>query len=140
MHGSTLRALTFVAGLSLLAIGCKQAEGEPCDVNEDCGSGLVCSCRLDVRAGVRGMCVPEGSPDICPEIRPDAGTADAGDPGALDSGASDSGASDAAADGGPEDAGADGGPEDAGTDAGPEDAGTDAGADDAGTDAGTDAG
>jgi hypothetical protein len=106
-------------------VGCKQADGEVCDVTSDCETGLVC-CGGGT-AGRRGICQPEG--DDCRVIeprrdsgpptetdggpRPDAGPTDAGgdDAGAVDAGTDDAGTV--------EDGGIDAGTiEDAGSDAG----------------------
>ena len=114
----TLRSLTLLAAVALSLMGCKQGDGEVCDVVGDCETGLVCcgggTSGLPLR---RGICQPPG--DMCVVV--DAG------PG-RDSGPE--------LDGGP---GPDGGPTDAGgDDAGTVDAGTDAGTvEDGGTDAGT---
>lgn len=124
-----LRSFILLAALALCAVGCKQENGEVCDVDEDCSSGFCCGER-DLPVS-RGICQaegttcaeiptprPDGGPDSGPVTEPDAGT----DAGAV------------------EDAGIDAGTvEDGGTDAGTvEDAGTDAGTvADAGTDAGT---
>ena len=83
-----------VVGLSLIAIlgvGCKQGEGERCEQNSDCASGLQCS-RTEVSAEA-GRC----------EV-PNTGQADAS------SGDNDAGAVD-------DDAGSDAGDDAAGTDA-----------------------
>ncbi|HEY8430043.1 MAG TPA: hypothetical protein VIL20_16790 [Sandaracinaceae bacterium] len=131
-----LRALSLAALAALFVVSCKQGEGEPCDVDEDCAEPLVCSCEFD---GVRrGVCVPRGS-EGCPGAPSDAGPPR--DSGTEDGGASDAGV-DAGADAGRDagaDAGADGGTDagaDGGTDAGTTMPGDDAGASDAGPDGG----
>jgi hypothetical protein len=119
---SRLRSLTLLAALALSLVGCKQGEGEVCDVNSDCETGF--SCCGGGEPLVRGLCQPEA--DECADRVMDAGpTPDAGPP--RDAGSPP--------DAGPADAGS---VEDAGTDAGTvEDGGTDAGTvDDAGSDAG----
>lgn len=132
---STLRSLMLFTAVSLSLVGCKQADGEVCDVDSDCETGL--SCCGGGEALVRGLCQPEAAecrsrpddagpdsgppPDAGPS--PDAGPRDAGptDAAPSDAAASDAAASDAATDGGEP-------PMDAGTDAGTiEDAGSDAG-------------
>ncbi len=120
-----LRSFILLAALALCAVGCKQENGEVCDVDEDCSSGFCCGER-DLPVS-RGICQAEGT--TCAEIptpRPDGGP-DSGPVTEPDAGAV-------------EDAGIDAGTvEEGGTDAGTvEDAGTDAGTvADAGTDAGT---
>ena len=128
----TLRSLTLLAAVALSLMGCKQGDGEVCDVVGDCETGLVCcgggTSGLPLR---RGICQPAG--DVCRVVeprrdagpptdggpRPDAGPTDAG--GAEDAGTVDAGTVDA----GTDDAGT---VEDGGIDAGTiEDAGSDAG-------------
>lgn len=122
-----------------LASGCSQEEGDPCQEQDDCASGLSC-CPIIRSAVERGTCNA-----TCSAVVRDAGPGT--DAGPRDAGAPLDAAADAAADAdagldaaAPDDAGT---LVDAGTDAGtPVDAGTDAGVApvDAGTDAGTDAG
>jgi hypothetical protein len=64
-----LSAAALLAALSLAA--CKQGEGERCQVNDDCESGLVCVERT-------GTC---GTSNIAPEV--DAGPVDAEVPDAT---------------------------------------------------------
>ena len=129
------RFATFAFSLFIaaaLAAGCTQDDGEPCQENDDCSSGLCCP--TTGRAAVeRGTCMP-----MCVVTERDAGPGT--DAGVRDAGVRLDGATDAAAD---VDAAVDAGEADAGAgDAGgPVDAGADSGVPiDAGSDAGTDAG
>ncbi len=83
--------ITSLAAVSLLA--CTQAEGDTCQVNSDCGDGLVCS--RESRAD-RGACIrrdelidPMGDPDEDPELPPDPPVTDPED----DAGAQQAGTS-----------------------------------------------
>lgn len=68
-------ALAF-AGVIAFA-GCKQGEGERCQVNEDCEEGLVCNqateqCALPGGGGIDAT-VPDGpTVDAAPDAPPDA--------------------------------------------------------------------
>ena len=97
------QALVVVVGLSLIAtigIGCKQGEGERCEQNSDCSSGLVCSRIMEVSAEA-GRCQASRS------VQPDAATGndagngiddDAGSDVADDAGGTDAAGSDGADD------------------------------------------
>jgi hypothetical protein len=61
-NGFGLLCAAFVAALALA--GCKQGEGDVCQVNADCKSGLICN------AGTM-QCQPAAGPDAAPA--PDAG-------------------------------------------------------------------
>jgi hypothetical protein len=78
-----MRRLAYVlVPLALLGVsagliaGCKQKQGERCEINEDCDTGLVCN------EGT-GVCQPAGSsgvdaiPGIDANTSPDAGPIDA---------------------------------------------------------------
>ena len=116
----------------VLAAGCTQADGEPCQENDDCSSGLCCPTtgRAVVERGTcMAMCVVV-TRDAGPGT--DAGVRDAGE--RVDAAAAEdaSAGDDASVDAGGLDAGADidsGSPTDAGFDAATAtvDAGTDAG-------------
>ena len=55
-----------VLGLSAgLIAGCKQKEGERCEINDDCEAGLVCN-------EGNGVCQPAGSSGADANIHPDA--------------------------------------------------------------------
>lgn len=142
-----IRSVALLAALALFAVGCKQQNGEVCDVDSDCASEFCCGARLPE---MRGICQAQGTPcevggPITPTTDASAGGDDAGtdaggdEDGGLDGGSSADGGADA---GTPHDAGAE---EDAGAidDAGSSgDAGTgdDAGMlDDAGADGGDNA-
>ena len=73
--------------------GCKQAQGERCQVESDCQSGLVCCVTEDNRA-VGGQCQPAAR---CEVTRSDSGTTDAtGGDGTLDAAPADTTVADAA--------------------------------------------
>lgn len=114
-------SLVAVFVLTAFVVGCNAAQGDPCQEDDDCQSGLICAkpgCSESISE--RGTCEVEctGSPP-----RPDAGPRDAGPP-PVDAGPADSGPE---MDSGPGDAGPpelDAGPLDAGpVDAGRRDAG-----------------
>jgi hypothetical protein len=107
----TVTPFLFAAGLGLAGLiltGCKQGEGERCEVNNDCSEGLVCDNRdvtngvctsqpggtISVDAGVDGA----PGPDSAPPVTAEAGAADQG--AATDTAAGD-GAAAPAADGAP---------------------------------------
>jgi hypothetical protein len=104
---SRLPRVFVVVGLSLIAtlgVGCKQGEGERCELNSDCADGLECD-----REGVSGeasICVvPGGGQEPDASVEDDAGTTgdDAGtdaadDAGGTDGGGTDGGATDGATD------------------------------------------
>ena len=79
-----LKSSVFVGLLALGLLGCKQGEGEVCQINEDCEEGLECN------AGTRRCQKPgtAGAPDA--SVGPDAASAARGEleaPGApLDDG------------------------------------------------------
>lgn len=134
---SRLPRFFVVVGLSLIAtlgVGCKQGEGERCELHSDCADGLECD-----REGVSGeasICVPiGGGADLDASTEDDAGTGgdDAGsdaadDAGGTDGGGTDGGVADSGPTDGPDDAPmtSDGGPSDAPADMStPSDGGTD---------------
>ena len=107
----------------MLGSACTGADGDPCQENDDCNSGLMC-CKPTSSLSARGIC--EASCSERP--RPDSGPAGM-DGGSDDAGPAADAGSDAAADpdSGPADAGpTDGGP-DGGPDSGPADGGPDTG-------------
>jgi hypothetical protein len=53
-------ALLLCAAGFAFVVGCSQDEGEPCQVNGDCGDGLVC---VRARGSERGLCEDENSKD-----------------------------------------------------------------------------
>lgn len=105
----TLRSLTLLAAVALSLVGCKQGDGEVCDVDSDCETGLTCcgggSAGLPMMR--RGICQPPA--DMCRVVDagpgrdsgperdggpgPDGGTTDAGggDAGTVDAGTGDAG-------------------------------------------------
>jgi len=97
------QAFVVVVGLSLIAtigIGCKQGEGERCEQNSDCSSGLVCSRIMEVSAEA-GRCQASRSAQPDAATGNDAGNGiddDAGSDAADDAGDADAPASDAADD------------------------------------------
>ncbi|WP_236519448.1 hypothetical protein [Sandaracinus amylolyticus] len=107
--------------LALTASGCGQTQGETCQLDGDCESGLIC-CKTTSAESVRGTC--QTDPE-CPDIvATDGGTEDAGEAetdageGETDAGDGETDAGEAEADAGGDDAGSDAGTEeDAGTDA-----------------------
>lgn len=110
----TLRTLTVTGALLFALAGCKQGEGEPCDVASDCEDGFVC-CGDDRLPEARGVCQPAGAACDVREI--DAGVRR--DAGAERDGGADAGTGVDAGVGGEQDAGTDaGGGGDAGGDAG----------------------
>jgi hypothetical protein len=82
-----LRTLLFALAAVLLALGCRQQEGEVCDVQQDCAEGLVCCDsagpvgEMRTRADVRGLCVMSADCLVRARVdagpRPDAGPVDA---------------------------------------------------------------
>ncbi|HEU0034565.1 MAG TPA: hypothetical protein VFQ53_28270 [Kofleriaceae bacterium] len=70
----------FLATTALLAVGivsCKQGEGERCQVDSDCDTGLVCNqatqqCAGETAGGIDAT-VPDGTdaPDAPPDAPPD---------------------------------------------------------------------
>lgn len=73
------RALAFLLAAVWLTSACNQNDGEPCQVDDDCGSGL--SCCIGVNSP-RGVCGSEGDA-VCEPVSEDASTPndddDAGD-------------------------------------------------------------
>lgn len=57
-----------LAALSLAA--CSQNRGDPCQVNSDCGSGLLCCPAAETP---RGVCIQA---EVCPETVIDASTSE----------------------------------------------------------------
>ena len=41
--GKVVLGCAFTIGVGAWVVGCKQGEGDRCQVNEDCASGLVCN-------------------------------------------------------------------------------------------------
>lgn len=80
------RSITTLLAVSLAwsLAACSQDEGESCQLESDCGSGLIC-CKGAVD---RGYC---STKDECENEVPDSGRPDSGRP---DSGAGDSGSGD----------------------------------------------
>jgi hypothetical protein len=83
---SFLRSIRLVGALTLVLAGlagCKQGEGERCQIDSDCEEGLICSTS-------NSTCVPKGvttdagpTIDAPPATTPDAGIPDAGAPDAT---------------------------------------------------------
>lgn len=119
-----LVALSFVVLGAILVPGCGAQDGQVCQIDGDCASGLMCTCKLGTGSGQRGIChavEPTNCATGMTDAGPDAGT----DANVLPG------------DAGPD---ADTGPtEDVGTDAG-SDAGNDADTDAATVDVGVDGG
>jgi hypothetical protein len=70
--------LVLLAGLVALVLGCKQGEGERCQVNADCDDGLICNqatnpprCQQPSSSGGIDATVPDIFPDAPPDA-PDA--------------------------------------------------------------------
>lgn len=109
-----------LAACGLAVAGCAQAEGEVCQLDSDCESGLVC-CKPSPSVTVRGLCartcsgLGDGGSGSVDAGGADAGVADAGvaDAGRDDAdaatGEQDAGGSEDAGGGGPKGADADGG-------------------------------
>ena len=58
-----LVALGFVGLIAVGASACKQGEGERCQVQSDCGEGLLCVLPLSGNAQVGGICEKSGGSD-----------------------------------------------------------------------------
>lgn len=77
--------LAVLGGLVTLALGCKQGEGDRCQVNTDCDEGLICNqattpprCQKPSNSGGIDATVPEqidaavdAPPDAAPDASPD---------------------------------------------------------------------
>ncbi|MBL0215701.1 MAG: hypothetical protein IPQ07_17700 [Myxococcales bacterium] len=66
-----LGALALIAGVGVWVVACKQGEGDRCQVNADCESGLVCnqatqSCAKTSGGGIDAD-VPDGPPADAPD-------------------------------------------------------------------------
>jgi hypothetical protein len=75
----SLHALAALAVVAVALSGCKAAEGDVCEIEDDCGEGLEC-CGSDL-PDTRGICTFEGMCTVVPidaGPRPDAGPQDAG--------------------------------------------------------------
>lgn len=70
----------------LLLVGCKQSEGDRCQLDSDCDDGLIC-CYFTTKTVKEGICLPPSKCDLTPE--PDSGTEDGGEDGAIDGPAQD---------------------------------------------------
>jgi hypothetical protein len=76
-----IAVLVLVLGASWTVVACKQAEGERCQVNEDCADNLVCNqatqeCSTTTGGGIDAT-VPDGPPpdaavDAMIDAMPDA--------------------------------------------------------------------
>jgi hypothetical protein len=120
-----VRLAPFVLGLALAALpGCAQGDGQVCQINTDCASGLVCLCTSG-SVGSRGLCHPPDFPvTSCHGAQVDTGPVDDAWPpevGPIDAWPPEVGPMDAGDVGPPDDTG----PIDAGApDTGPADAGS----------------
>jgi hypothetical protein len=74
------RALAFLLLAALLTSACNQNDGEPCQVDDDCGDGLTCCIGVN---SPRGICGTEDDA-VCEPSTEDASTPidddDAGEP------------------------------------------------------------
>ena len=89
-----LLLVLFVLGVAASVASCLQAEGERCQVTDDCEGELICCVRDDTASRIAGgICT---QPNKCELVSPDVGVIDAApsDAGA-DSDASDASPSDA---------------------------------------------
>ena len=88
-----VKSLRFLPLLAALALGCSQGEGDRCEVDTDCETGLMCmgnnpnqkvctsegSVARDAGTGVLPEVAPEARPpEVAPEAPPEAGPSDAG--------------------------------------------------------------
>ena len=90
----SLILVLFVLGVTASVASCLQAEGERCQVTDDCEGELICCVREDTASRIAGgICTP---PNKCELVSPDLGVVDAApsDAGA-DSDATDATSSDA---------------------------------------------
>lgn len=72
-----LKRVQTLSSLLLLAVGltlsaCEQGEGQPCQVESDCSSGLVCCLGAAATRGTCGNVEDDGCGDNEPEPTPDA--------------------------------------------------------------------
>lgn len=83
MHNSLRRAaLVLVVGTALLSWGgCKQGEGERCQLDSDCEDGLRC---LILSGNTEGTCQSVGQKDAGTDATVDGGKVDKGPAGDLD--------------------------------------------------------
>lgn len=70
---------SFLMLAALCLAACSQSRGDPCQVNSDCSSGLLC-CPAPVNA--RGVCIQA---DVCPDTVIDSGTSEGDDEDAGES-------------------------------------------------------
>jgi hypothetical protein len=89
MRRAWLFALLLIASLTT---GCKQGEGDRCQLDSDCEDGLLC-CIDPARLNEGGVCRPEGKCDL---TRRDGGTDGAVDVGPDDDGTPDKSVADQA--------------------------------------------
>jgi hypothetical protein len=59
MNGSNVSAVVRVAFVLLLLAGCKQGEGERCQLRSDCAEGLQCVVPMSESCQNGGTCQPE---------------------------------------------------------------------------------
>jgi hypothetical protein len=59
---ATMVAIT----ITLLLVGCKQAEGDRCQLDSDCDDGLIC-CYFTTKTVKEGICLPQSKCDLTPE-------------------------------------------------------------------------
>src|SRR5262245_43683323 len=100
---------------AVLVVGCKQSEGDRCEISSDCSSGLICDNPTQTN-GVRGSTNPrpvqdaaitspaeagvvaDSSPDQAPDVSADATGLDVPSPDAAASDAAEDSPADSAAD------------------------------------------
>lgn len=99
----TMKMMLALVSLLLLAVGgagCKQAEGERCQIDSDCDDGLICC----DESGSGGICKPKSKCGQTPTdagtdgtVTPEAGTKEAGTPdtGAKEAGTKEAGTKEA---------------------------------------------
>lgn len=117
MRSLSLLPVALFALVVLAVPGCGQQNGQVCEVDTDCASGLQCLCRVGMAS--RGLCLTAGA--SCAVTTDASGNdaattpTDAGQDAGSDAGGSDAGGTDA---GGTDAGGSDAGGSDAGSDAG----------------------
>jgi hypothetical protein len=82
------RSALMCAGLLLLS-ACSQGENDPCQIDSDCDSGLIC---VRARAAERGTCENPKTLQDAGILTTDSGTTPLPDAGNEDGGSEDSGA------------------------------------------------